>query len=159
MEKHTFCYCGLLLGEQDVLYCKECKSRKTEFLKELIDDVHYDVGDTYLGFLISMLDGLRMMTLMETISDMIDDYYERMKIEKGFSEPYDNQGFLENVYKSKKVVLEAFLNGITSNCYVDLANDTTGLFWGYRDAVKDSLIKTTKVLENDYGLKKIVNNL
>ena len=158
MEKHTFCYCGLLLGEDDVLYCKECKNRKAEFLKELIDDVHYDAGDSYLGFLINMLDGLRMMTLMETISDMIDDYYERMKIEKGFSEPYDNQGFLENVYKAKKILLETFLDGITKDCYKDLANDTTGLFWGYRDMVRESLLKTTKKLEMDYGLKKTVSN-
>lgn len=158
MEKHTFCYCGLLLGEHDVLYCKECKERKINFLKEVIDDVHYDAGDSYLGFLISMLDDLRKMTLMETISAMIDDYYERMKIEKGFNEPYDNQGFLENVYRSKQILLDAFLNSLTSNCYVVLAKDTSGLFWGYRDTVKDSLIKTTKKLENNYGLKKTVSN-
>lgn len=158
MEKHTFCYCGLLLGEDDVLYCKECKERKIDFLKQVIDDVHYDVGDSYLGFLVSMLDDLRKMALMETISDMIDDYYERMKIEKGFTEPYDNPGFLENVYRAKQLLLETFLNGITKDCYVDLAKDTSGLFWGYRDMVRESLVKTTKTLENDYGLKKTVSN-
>lgn len=158
MEKHTFCYCGLLLDQHDVLYCKECKSKKIEFLKEVIDDVKYEVGDTYLGFLISMLDDLRKMTLMETISDMIDNFYEMMKAEKGFNEPYDNVGFLENVYRAKKIMLEAFLDGITKDCYADLANDTSGLFWGYRDAVRESLTRTNKVLEEDYGLKKVVNN-
>ncbi len=116
------CVCGrsaLVTSHDGVAsgYCESCEEKRDKFVNSIIGNI--DIQKNKSNISIIVLEELRKNILKERFYYMVN-YYFASNQDKPFSEPYEDDDFLEKVYREKINLMKDF---ILPAFYVYASND------------------------------------